>query len=326
MAHIVALDNLRRRGSELILNRLQEAEIPFLHGDIRNPEDFPHEPFDVLLECSAEASVLAGYGTSPNYLLQTNLNGAIHCLEYCRQHKAAIVFLSTSRVYSVEPLTKLAFTESSTRFELSPRQTYSGASELGISEEFSTKSYRSLYGTTKLAAEMLTEEYRHAYGIKAIINRCGVLAGPWQLARGDQGIFTYWLASHYFKRPLKYIGFEGTGKQVRDMLHPEDLADLIIMQLRNLTEWDGTVHNVGGGRDISLSLREATKLCEEISGNKVQITFDPNPRPMDIPCYLSDCRQLYSQTSWRPQQKPHQILSQTFEWIRANEEILRGIL
>jgi len=97
---IVALDNLKRRGSELNLPRLKQAGIEFVHGDIRNPEDLDPSVLKptLILECSAEPSVMAGYG-SPGYLLQTNLVGTINCLELARSTQADFVFLSTRRVF-----------------------------------------------------------------------------------------------------------------------------------------------------------------------------------------------------------------------------------
>ena len=200
---ILALDNLKRRGSELNLPRLKQANIQFVHGDIRNIEDLDPVALqpDLILECSAEPSVLAGY-TSPDYLLQTNLVGTINCLELARQTQADFIFLSTSRVYPIAALKSLKLSELPTRFEMALEQTIPGVSPLGIAEDFPLQGYRSLYGTTKLASELLIEEYRQAYGLNAIVNRCGVLTGPWQMGKVDQGVFVLWVAAHYFQKPL----------------------------------------------------------------------------------------------------------------------------
>src|SRR5476651_361092 len=99
--NITVLDNLKRRGSELSLKRLKAADIDFVHGDIRNKEDLVFEKVDLLIECSAEPSVLAGINSSPDYLMNTNLIGTLNCLEVARAHGAACVFLSTSRVYPI---------------------------------------------------------------------------------------------------------------------------------------------------------------------------------------------------------------------------------
>ncbi len=323
---VVALDNLRRRGSELILQRLRAHGIPLAHGDVRVAGDFPEEEFDLLVECSAEPSVLAGYGSSPQYLIDTNLTGALHCLEFCRRRCRKLIFISTSRVYSVARLNSLPLRETENRLEFLDAPAVSGASAEGIEEDFSTASPRSLYGATKLAAEMLAEEYRHAYGVQTVVNRCGVLAGPWQMGKGDQGIFTFWLASHYFQRPLRYIGYGGGGRQVRDLLHAEDLAELVLEQARAMDRWDGRTFNVGGGRDISLSLRETTELCQRLTDRRLEIASEPANRPMDVPWYVSDCRRLFAQTTWRPRRGPEQILSDTLDWMRQHETALKEVL
>ena len=324
--HVTALDNLHRKGSELNLPRLQAGGIEFRRGDVRNPADFPAGEFDLLVECSADPSVLSGYHSSPDYLLATNISGAMHCLEFCRQRRCAMIFLSTSRVYPVKALSELRLEETGTRFEICCGQTVPGAGPEGISEDFPLAGPRSLYGATKLAAELLIEEYRAAYGLSMVINRCGVLAGPWQMARPDQGIFTYWLAQHWWGRPLRYIGYGGEGKQVRDVLHAEDLAELVVEQAQNLPHWDGACLNVGGGRSSALSLAETTLLCRKLTGKTVPIVSEPSPRPMDIPVYIGDCRRLEKSTSWRPRHTAEQILEDTLRWIRENEAALRPLL
>ena len=96
---VITFDNLRRRGSELALARLQGRGIAFIHGDVRNSEDLEQLPaVDLLVECSAEPSVHAGYEGDVRYLVNTNLLGTFNCLEYARRHGTAVVFLSTSRV------------------------------------------------------------------------------------------------------------------------------------------------------------------------------------------------------------------------------------
>ena len=237
---VLALDNLRRRGSELNLPRLRHAEVGFLHGDVRELEDLLEAgPLDAIVECSAEPSVLAGVDGSPDYVVQTNLLGAYNCLELARRADAQLVFLSTSRVYPVGALEGLVYRELDTRFELTDEQQVPGASSRGIAETFPLRGARTLYGATKLSGELLIEEYAATYGVSAVVDRCGVIAGPWQMGKVDQGVFTYWMLAHHFGRPLAYIGFGGSGKQVRDLLHVEDLLDLVEEQLREPSRWAG---------------------------------------------------------------------------------------
>ncbi|MDB5103980.1 MAG: tyvulose epimerase [Fibrobacteres bacterium] len=326
-SRVLAFDNLKRRGSELNLPRLKAGGVEFMHGDIRSPQDLlAAGKFDLMLECSAEPSVLAGYGESPAYLLETNLVGTIHCLEAVRLNGAGIIFLSTSRVYPMETIGKLAYGESDSRFVLAPGQTVAGTGPKGFSEAFPLEGVRSLYGTTKLASEMLLREYVHAYGIPGVINRCGVLTGPWQMGKVDQGVVVLWVARHFWKGKLSYIGYGGTGKQVRDVLSVEDLFPLIDHQAGRLDQFRGEVFNVGGGLETSLSLSELTAMCRQATGNSIDIASVPENRNADIPYYITDNTKVTTATGWKPSIAPYTIIENIARWIRDNEDSLKPIL
>jgi CDP-paratose 2-epimerase len=324
---IIAADNLKRRGSELNLPRLHAAGVSFQHADVRDASDLRAVGgMDALVECSAEPSVMAGFDGSPDYVVQSNLSGAYHCLEAARRTGAQVIFLSTSRVYPVASLESIALVEEEERFEIGPAQSLPGVSAAGISEAFPLAGARTLYGATKLAAELLIEEYRAAYGLRAVVNRCGVIAGPWQMGKVDQGVFTYWMLAHRLGRPLRYIGFGGSGKQVRDLLHVDDLVELIAEQLAAPEGWDGVTVNVGGGRPISLSLRETTALCAEITGKSVDVEVSAEVRPGDLPLYVTDSSALFDLTDWRPRRGPREILSDIDTWISSHEATVRTAL
>lgn len=323
---LVALDNLMRRGSELNLPRLREAGVEFVHGDVREPADLGAAgPFEAMVECSAEPSVLAGFADTA-YSVQTNLLGAFNCLERARAESAFVVFLSTSRVYPVAPQLELVLEEVETRFELAAEQPVAGAGPEGVSEAFPMAGPRTLYGATKLSAEHLIEEYADAFGLGAVVNRCGVIAGPWQMGKVDQGVFSFWLLSHRFGRPLSYIGWGGAGKQVRDLLHVEDLVDLVERQLLAPGEWDGRTVNVGGGRECSLSLQETTAICRRLTGREVPIEPVQETRAGDVPIYISDCSKLFGLDEWRPRRSSEQVLADIHEWIAADPERIAAAL
>jgi CDP-paratose 2-epimerase len=318
---VVALDSLHRKGSELNPPRLDEAGVRFVQGDVREPDQLEAiGPITALVECSAEPSVMSALEGGTSFVYHTNLTGAYNCLELARRRGAYVVFLSTSRVYPVTPLNELAYEERATRFELSGRQRLPGASGAGISEEFPLVGARTFYGTTKLAAELLIEEYRTMFGLRAVVDRCGVIAGPWQMGKVDQGVFTHWMLSHHFGLPLTYIGHGGKGKQVRDLLHIDDLVDLIELQLLEPDRWAGRTFNVGGGRDCSLSLCETTLACRRITGNEVPIEPVHEPRPGDVRVYLSDCTSLFEHTEWRPRRSADRVLRDIHEWIASDDE------
>jgi CDP-paratose 2-epimerase len=323
-ARIIVADNLKRRGSEFNLPRLGEHGIAFVHADVRNPEDlaFPGLPFDLLLECSAEPSVLAGFDAGPVYLINTNLAGTVNCLEVARRTGADVVFLSTSRVYPISTIEAVAVNEEPSRYTISSEQRIPGVSDAGISEAFPLAGARSLYGTTKLCSELIIEEYADMYGLHYVINRCGVITGPWQMGKADQGVFALWMGKHYFCRPLQYIGYGGSGKQVRDLVCAEELADLVETQLRSLESLPHRLYNVGGGLLSSLSLLETTALCEEITGNRVEITRVVENRPLDVKTYITDNGRVSTDTGWVPKKSPRQVLVDIFDWIRANEGLV----
>lgn len=324
---VIVLDNLKRRGSELNLTRLKQSGIKFVHGDVRNKEDLASLDFDLMIECSAEPSVLAGVNESPEYVINTNLVGAINCLEAVRQQKAHIIFLSSSRVYPMQEINSLQFAEEKTRFNLAKTQTISGSSERGISEDFPLGKTRSIYGATKLAAELLIQEYIQSYHIKGVINRCGVITGPWQMGKIDQGVIALWLARHIWKnKPLSYIGFGGSGKQVRDFIHIDDLFSALQFQLNDLDKFSSEVYNIGGGVGNSLSLLEMTQLCQNISGNKIKINSKKTDRPNDLRIYISDSTKFQKLTRWSCKKNAEQTFTDIYNWIVDNKKMLEPIL
>jgi CDP-paratose 2-epimerase len=322
-ATVVAMDNLYRRGSELTLPRLREHGVQFHYGDVRDPQSFPAGPFDILIECSAEPSALAGLSGSADYLVHSNLLGAYNCLERARQWCAALLFLSTSRVYPIAPLERHPWSEEETRFVWTA--TDSGISPDGVSEQVPLAGARSLYGWTKRAAEDLIEEYRAAFGLKAIVNRCGMIAGPWQFGKVDQGVVSLWVQAHLFGRPLQYIGYGGAGKQVRDVLHVDDLSELVLEQLGNIDKWDGWLGNVSGGVRNSSSLLELTSLCREVTGRAVEIRSVPENRPADLRIYIGDCTRLNSRTDWRPRRDLRRVVEDLSAWARDRQRQLESL-
>ena len=147
-----------------------------------------------------------------------------------------------------------------------------------------------------------------AFDLPVYINRCGVLAGAGQFGKADQGIFTYWIHSYRLKRPLKYIGFGGTGHQVRDCLHPRDLASLIILQMSH-PEKAGKVLNISGGIANSLSLSRLSQWCANRFGPH-KVTSDLEPRRYDVPWLVLDSARATAEWNWRPATNLENILEE----------------
>jgi CDP-paratose 2-epimerase len=323
-AVVTCLDNFYRQGSELNAARLTAAGVRVVRGDVRDARAFEALPAcDLVVDAAAEPSVLAGRSGDVEYLVDSNLVGTLHALNAARKWSAAFLFLSTSRVYPVESLRAIRLVERETRFELAAEQVLPGLSADGIAEEFPLAGPRTLYGATKYAGEVMVQEFAAQLGVRALVDRCGVLAGPWQMGKVDQGVVALWVARHAFGLPLRYIGYGG--KQVRDALHVEDLADLVLRQLAQPERWNGDVYCVGGGREVSFSLRELTELARAATGATVPVGQDDHVRPGDVPLYLTDARRVREAFGWQPRRSMAQIVEDTARWVRENREAVKSV-
>lgn len=321
---VLGFDNLSRPGSEQNRALMRARGIRFFHGDIRNPSDLEVVPkADWVIDASANPSVLAGVRglTSSRQLLEHNLIGTINLLEFCKAHSAGFLLLSTSRVYSMERLA--AFPMTSSEGQLVPRFEQisdPGLSTAGVAETFSTQAPISLYGAAKLASEQLAFEYAHAFELPVQVNRCGVLAGAGQFGKPDQGIFSFWIHSYRARRPLKYIGFDGSGGQTRDCLHPRDLAQLVSLQL-HAPRRTHTPLNVGGGRSNSLSLAQLSRWCAERFGEH-SVAADPVPRPYDVPWLVLDSSRAATDWHWKPATPIEAVLEEIGQHAAQNPDWL----
>ena len=199
-------------------------------------------------------------------------------------------------------------------------------SSKGVSEDFPMNGVRSLYGATKYASELMIEEYGEFLGLDFIINRCGVISGPWQMGKIDQGVVVLWIARHLFNKPLKYIGYGGSGKQVRDILHIADLCALVDMQIGDWETGNKKIYNVGGGLSNSLSLLELTQLCQKYCESEIEIGASSESRPADLRLYISDCSKIGADYGWSPAKTNDELIRETTNWIRDNMDILENIL
>ncbi len=322
---VSGIDNLLRPGSETNRGELARLGIRLIHGDLRMPSDLEAiGPNDWVIDAAAHPSVLAGVDgrSSPRQLAEHNLLGTLNILDYCRQYKAGLILLSTSRVYSVRDLAALPVHESARAFELAAVNTgIAGVTPDGITEEFPTRPPISLYGATKLSSEIMAREYGYAFGFPVWINRCGVLAGAGQFGTAEQGIFSYWLHAHSAHLPLRYIGFGGLGYQVRDAFHPHDLAELIHIQLQRTPPADATFHASGGLKN-SMSLAQLTDWCNQRFGPHAPEP-DNRPRPFDIPWLVMNSGSAKLNLGWAPKRTLLDILDEIAEHVRRHPDWLR---
>lgn len=316
---IIGLDSLIRPGSERNRSALKQLGIRVFHADLRIASDLEMLPaVDWVIDAAANPSVQAGVDgrTSSRQLIEHNLSGTINLLEYCRLHRAAFTLLSTSRVYSIPPLASLptqikdeAFTPAAAALHVP------GISAEGIGEDFSTQPPVSLYGSTKVASEVLALEYGSTFDFPVWINRCGVLAGAGQFGRPDQGIYSFWINRWLRRQPLGYIGFGGKGHQVRDVLHPNDLATLLLLQQARPPSIAGAICNVSGGCNSATSLAQLSRWCTDRFGPH-QVNASPETRAFDLPWVVLDATRVCCEWQWQPEFSAHNI----FEEIATHAE------
>jgi len=322
---LAGIDNFLRPGSERNRAPLKAAGVRVFHGDVRCPSDFDSLPeVEWVIDAAANPSVLAGVkgDASSRQSVEHNLGGTMNALEYCKRTGAGFVLLSTSRVYSVAALASLPVSVENDAYrpEIS-RDSPAGLSIEGVSENFSTTPPLSIYGATKLASEILALEYGAAFGFPVWINRCGVLAGAGQFGKADQGIFSFWINSYLRRQPLRYIGFDGEGHQVRDCLHPRDVAALVWQQMQSPAREVERIQNAGGGVASAMSLAQLSAWCANRFG-KHKVERDAGSRPYDLPWMVLDSTRARRQWNWRPTVPLEQILDEIAHHAEAHPDWL----
>ena len=182
---------------------------------------------------------------------------------------------------------------------------------------------KTIYGSTKLASEMFIEEFAYAYKIKYLINRCGVISGPLQFGKQDQGFVSLWIWKHLNKQNLSYIGYGGYGNQVRDVLHIYDLCELINIQIKKFNTIFNQTFTVGGSKKSYVSLKDLTDMCEKLTNNKINFSKKKNTSIYDIPYYISDNSKITKFYKWKPKRNIFQVVKDTYIWLSINKNIIK---
>tara|TARA_Y100000590_G_scaffold464470_1_gene634001 strand:- start:1123 stop:2124 length:1002 start_codon:yes stop_codon:yes gene_type:complete len=301
---INSLDNLSRKGSLLNFHRLKKKQIKNFKIDISNYKAIQSLPrYDLIIDCCAEASVETSK-KNIDIVFNTNLLGTFNILKKCKRDKSNLIFLSTSRVYSIEKLRKVK-------------------NKFLIDEKFDTAGPKSIYGFCKYSSENLIKEFSFMYKIKYIINRFGVISGPWQFGKQDQGFVSRWVWKHINKKKFHYIGFDGKGSQIRDVIHISDVCKLIKLQIKKIKKTSNFIINVGGGKENAISLKNLTKICQKITSNKVKILSKKKTSEYDIPYYVTNNYKVQKMYKWKPKKKIFQIVQDIYEWMVINKKILK---
>lgn len=320
------IDNFSRPGSETNVEPLQKRGVKVTRGDVRSVADLDVlGACDWIIDAAANPSVIAGIdgGMTSREVLENNLYGTINLLELAKRFRAGFIFISTSRVYSTKELARLPIVVEGDAFHLddsAPLPT--GVSAGGVMEAFSTDPPLSLYGSSKLASEIVALEYGETFDIPVWINRCGVLAGAGQFGRPDQGIFAYWINAYLRRAKLRYIGFDGQGRQTRDCLHPRDLVPVLRAQMAENGGDKPRVANFSGGIGNSMSLAQLSAWCASRFGAH-PIESDPVPRPFDVPWLVLASERAREVWNWAPTTGLESILNEIARHAEAHPDWLQ---
>ena len=311
---IFSVDNLMRKGSDINCKRLQKLNIKNFKINIENFDLLKKLPkFNLIIDCCAEPAIEQST-KNPDKVFNTNLVGTYNILKKCLSDKANLIFLSSSRVYSIQALRKLVRGNFLSKTLTCKKK---------INENFQTSSPISLYGFTKLSSENLIKEIFYSTKLKYIINRFGVISGPWQFGKQDQGFVSLWIAKHLLKRKLSYIGFGGKGNQVRDIIHIEDVCEIILIQMKKMKNIYNQTFNIGGGIKNMISLKSLTKKCQLLTSNNIQISSIKKTSKFDIPYYVSDNQKIYKFYKWLPSKNISQIIQDVYNWLINNKMLLK---
>lgn len=318
---VTTIDNLSRNTSYLNEKKLKKHNIKNIKFNLSSDKylaqaDLNRIRVDFIIDCCAEPSVEISKA-NPHLVFNSNLKSTLNLLEIAKKKKSKIIYLSTSRVYSIKKINSL-FNKIKYKSKL--------LKKIKVNENFSVESPVSLYGFTKLSSEILIKEYSFLYNIKYIINRCGVVSGYGQFGKQDQGFLSMWLWRHLNRLKINYQGFGGYGNQVRDVLDINDLCLLVKEQILKMNKIYNQTFNVGGGISNAINLKQLTNYCVAITKNKIKLNKNLKTSNYDFRYYITDNKKIYSTYDWRVKKNIKLIIKQTFESLIRFKKDLKKIL
>ena len=299
-------------------DRLLKSTKHFRHvaADIRDRDAvfnlFSAYPFDVIIHCAAQPSHdLAAKRPLDDF--DVNAMGTVNLLEGFRRSRpnATFIFMSTNKVYGDAP-NELPLIEQETRYDYSRAEDFNGISE----ECRIDRCLHSVFGASKVAADVMAQEYGRYFGLNVGIFRGGCLTGPAHSGVELHGFLSYLVHVAIAGKPYKIFGYKG--KQVRDQIHSFDVIRAFEEFVKKPRQ--GEVYNLGGGRSNAASVLESIKMIEEVSGRKIAWSYEERNRIGDHICYISDLRKLQRDyPGWSITRTLPDIVT---EMVRAEEEKL----
>jgi len=310
---VLSVDNLSKNYSKLNYKRLNNLNIKNYNIDISDKNKFIKLDYksDIIIDCSADPAVESSRKDVQKNL-RNNLITTCNILEKAKKDNSKLIFLSTSRIYPIK--------DSFKRFNSFLKK----RSKNLFDEDSNTIGPKTIYGFSKFASEMLIKEYNYAFNIDYLINRCGLITGPWQFGKVEQGLVSLWLWKHLNKdNNLYYKGYDGLGNQIRDILFINDLCELIYLQIKKFKKIKNQTFCVGGGIKNSVSLNQLTKICEEITKNKLKIKHDLDTSIYDVPFYITSLNKVKKYYKWYPKTNLKDGLYIILDWMSKNHALIR---
>lgn len=310
---VVIFDSLYRSGSRDNLVWLQgQGSFKFEHGDIRNQNDITRvvESFkpDVIFHLAGQVAMTTSIA-NPRMDFEVNVMGTHNLLEAVRLHApdATVIYSSTNKVYG--DLEQFEYRETSTRYECVDR--------LKGFDESTQLDFHSPYGCSKGAADQYMLDYARIFGLNTVVFRHSSMYGGRQFATYDQG-WVGWFCQKAIEakngKASVPFSISGTGKQVRDVLHAEDMKTLYMSAVKNIDKARGQAFNVGGGISNSLSLLELFALLNEI--NDIELTYNKLPvRESDQRVFVADISKAYKLLAWKPEVSAKDGVARMVNWV-----------
>lgn len=314
---VTVLDNLSRKGSAENLAWLQKEypQIRFVKADIRTDNDILKNEVtrhDAIFHLAAQVAVTTSV-KSPREDFEINVVGTLNILEAIRETGAApiLVFSSTNKVYG--GMEEVVIEEGETRYRY--RDLPQGIPENRLLD------FHSPYGCSKGTADQYVRDYARIYGMKTVVFRQSCIYGPRQFGIEDQGWIAWFTIAALLNRPITIYG---DGKQVRDVLHVDDLARAWEMAVEKIEAVRGEVFNIGGGAQFSLAVREIFPMLERLLGRPIPTTHGPW-RPGDQPVYISDITKAKEKLAWEPTMAPAAGVKTLFDWCQQYIEVFKRL-
>lgn len=318
---VVVLDNLSRKGAQINLAWLEESaqrgsngSFAFVKGDVRDRtgvEDlFRQQKFDAVLHLAGQVAVTTSV-VEPREDFEINAGGTFTLLDAVRRHCPEAVFLyaSTNKVYG--NMEEVGIVERNGRYE------YAGGMP-GVDER-APLDFHSPYGCSKGAGDQYVIDFARIYGMRTTSFRQSCIYGPRQFGVEDQGWVAWFTIAAVLKRPITIFG---DGRQIRDVLHVDDLVDGYERAIEQPEKVAGQAFNIGGGPANTLSLLELIALLEETLKIRIPLKF-ADWRPGDQKVFVCDVDKALDRFGWQPRIGSDEGVRRLIAWVSSNADMLR---